>query len=62
MTSTHACTHAQLIIDGKNYGVQIFIVPIRDVKTHAVLPNLIIGDIGAKIGYNAKDNGYLVNL
>lgn len=34
-------------------------VQIRDVKTHKPLPGILVGDIGAKFGYNAKDNGYL---
>ena len=39
--------------------MQNFIVPIRDVKTHKPLPGILVGDIGAKFGYNSKDNGYL---
>lgn len=37
----------------------MFIVPIRDTKTHAPLPGISIGDIGPKLATNAKDNGYL---
>ena len=29
---------AQLIIDGKNYGLTPFIVQIRDMKTHEPMP------------------------
>lgn len=36
----------------------MFIVPIRDLKTHKPLEGIEVGDIGPKYGYNAKDNGY----
>lgn len=35
--ANHALAAAQLIIDGKNYGVQYFIVQIRDIETHVPL-------------------------
>lgn len=28
--ATHACVFAQLIINGKKYGINAFIVPLRD--------------------------------
>lgn len=34
-------------------------VPIRDMETHKLLPGCEAGDIGPKIGYSIKDNGYL---
>ena len=37
-----------------------FIVPIRDVKTLEPLPGIEAGDIGPKIGFLTKDNGYLL--
>lgn len=48
---THSCVMAQTIVDGNNYGVNSFMVPIRDPQTHRVLPNLEIGDIGPKFGF-----------
>jgi acyl-CoA oxidase len=57
--ATHCVTHANLIIGGKNHGIQTFIVPLRDTKTFEPLPGISVGDIGPKIGYNAKDNGYV---
>ena len=57
--ATHAIIHAQLITKGKNHGIQAFIVPIRDISTHKPLPGIEVGDIGPKIGFNYKDNGYL---
>ena len=56
---THACVFAQLIIKGKNHGVHAFVVPIRD-QNHKVFPGLEVGDVGPKIGFNTKDNGYLI--
>jgi acyl-CoA oxidase len=53
----HALVSAQLIIKGKKFGVHSFLVPIRD-KEHKVLPNVEVGDIGPKFGYQTKDNGY----
>ena len=50
---------ARLIIDDQDYGVQFFIVPIRDANTHEHLPGIEVGDMGPKIGYNSKDNGFL---
>lgn len=34
-------------------------VPIRDMETHKPLPGVTVGDIGPKLGYATKDNGYL---
>jgi acyl-CoA oxidase len=34
-------------------------VPIRDPETHRPLPGVTVGDIGPKLGYHNKDNGYL---
>ncbi|QIW97398.1 hypothetical protein AMS68_002916 [Peltaster fructicola] len=58
-TANHAIVMAQLIIKGKGYGPHPFIVQIRDLETHEPLPNIHIGDIGPKYGYNTMDNGYL---
>ena len=34
-------------------------MPIRDLKTHLPLNGCLIGDIGPKLGYNTKDNGFI---
>lgn len=34
-------------------------VPIRDMETHEPLPGVDVGDIGPKLGYSTKDNGFL---
>jgi acyl-CoA oxidase len=57
--ATHALVFAQMIVHGKNHGVHAFIVPIRDMKTLKPLPGIEAGDIGPKIGFDTKDNGYL---
>ena len=51
---------AQLYIDGKCYGVHAYIVPIRDKKTHKLLPGVLIGDCGPKNGNNQIDNGFML--
>lgn len=40
-------------------GVHAFIVPIRDMKTHQILPGIEIHDCGHKVGLNGVDNGAL---
>ena len=50
---------ARLIVGENDMGPHAFIVPIRDMKTHEPLPGIDVGDIGEKLGFNMKDNGYL---
>lgn len=57
--ANHAIVFAQLIIKTKKYGVHAFLVPIRD-KDHNPFPGIEVGEIGAKYGYNCKDNGYVI--
>jgi acyl-CoA oxidase len=56
--ATHALVYAQLIIDGKEYGVHSFMVQIRD-DTHKPLPGIEVGDLGPKLGDHANDTGYM---
>ena len=58
--ANHAIVMAQLVVEQRNYGPHAFLVPIRDVKTHGILPNVHIGDVGPKFGYNTMDNGFLL--
>ncbi|HNP78357.1 MAG: acyl-CoA dehydrogenase [Cyclobacteriaceae bacterium] len=51
-----ATTFAKLIIDGKDYGVSAFLVPLRD-STGNTLPGITIEDCGRKMGLNGVDNG-----
>ncbi|KAF7563659.1 hypothetical protein G7046_g474 [Stylonectria norvegica] len=58
--ANHAVVVAQLIINGKSYGPHPFVVQVRDLETHEPLPNVHVGDIGPKFGYNTMDNGFLL--
>jgi len=51
-----ATVFAKLIIEGKDYGVNAFIVPIRDQNMNPVI-GVEIGDCGLKMGLNGVDNG-----
>lgn len=57
--SNWALVFAQLIIRGVKHGVHGFLVQIRD-ENHNLLPGIEAGDIGPKIGFHSKDNGYLL--
>ncbi|KAG6614494.1 acyl-CoA dehydrogenase/oxidase [Phytophthora cinnamomi] len=57
-TANHAIVHARLFLDGKNVGVQAFLVQLRSLENHQPLPGIEVGDIGPKVGFNAIDNGY----
>jgi len=58
--STHAAVYARLLIESKDYGVHCFIVQLRDLKTYKHLRGVRTGDIGPKLGYHAKDNGWAI--
>lgn len=51
-----ATVFAKLIINGQDYGVNAFIVPLRDEKMQT-LKGITIGDCGHKMGLNGVDNG-----
>jgi len=58
-TGNHAMVIARLIDgEGKDRGVHNFLVPLRSMKDHTLLPGVVTGDLGPKIGYNNMDNGY----
>jgi len=56
--ATHVVLYAQLLIDGKEYGVNVFIMQIRD-ENHLPLPGIRLGDLGAKVGDNSNDTGFM---
>ncbi|KAL4713845.1 hypothetical protein ACJJTC_015499, partial [Scirpophaga incertulas] len=58
-TVNHCIVVAQLYIKGKNYGIQPFMVQLRDEETHMPLPGIKVGEIGAKLGCNTINNGFL---
>jgi len=51
-----ATVFAKLIIDGHDYGVNAFIVSLRDTNG-TTLNGITIGDCGHKMGLNGVDNG-----
>ena len=57
--ANHAVVFAQLRIDENKYGVCPFIVQIRDLETHMPCKGISCGDMGPKLGYSNKDNGWL---
>ncbi|KAG7387244.1 hypothetical protein PHYPSEUDO_014529 [Phytophthora pseudosyringae] len=56
-TATHAIVIARLLLDGKDRGVQSFVVQIRSLDDHKPMPGVQVRDIGPKLGFNAIDNG-----
>ncbi|KAF0975399.1 hypothetical protein FDP41_005393 [Naegleria fowleri] len=54
-----ATVFARLILKGKDYGVHAFLCPIRDQETGKLMPGVIAGDCGDKIGLHGIDNGFL---
>jgi acyl-CoA oxidase len=58
-TANHAMVIARLIDgDGADKGIHNFLVPLRSMKDHKLLPGVVTGDLGPKIGYNNMDNGF----
>lgn len=58
-TANHAMVIARLIDgNGNDKGIHNFLVPLRDMHSHKLLPGVTTGDIGPKIGYNNMDNGF----
>ncbi len=53
-----ATVFAKLIINDTDFGVNAFIVPLRDEKGN-VLPGITIKDCGRKLGLNGVDNGII---
>jgi len=51
-----ATVFAKLIIGGHDYGVNAFIVPLRN-ENNVILKGITIGDCGHKMGLNGVDNG-----
>ncbi|XP_061385814.1 probable peroxisomal acyl-coenzyme A oxidase 1 isoform X2 [Danaus plexippus] len=58
-TANYCILIAQLYTKGKCHGIHPFIVQLRDEETHVPLPGIKIGDIGAKLGLNEVNNGFL---
>ncbi|XP_063394821.1 probable peroxisomal acyl-coenzyme A oxidase 1 isoform X1 [Cydia fagiglandana] len=58
-TANYCIVVAQLYTKGQCHGIHSFIVQVRDEDTHVPLPGIKVGDIGAKLGLNSVDNGFL---
>lgn len=58
-SATHSTVFANLVVDGKRYGVKPFVVQLRDPETFTLMPGVNIGDCGTKMGRNAIDNGWI---
>mmetsp|Transcript_109874 Transcript_109874/g.309888 ORF Transcript_109874/g.309888 Transcript_109874/m.309888 type:complete len:725 (+) Transcript_109874:77-2251(+) len=60
-TGMYACTHgavyAQLIIDGRNFGVHGFMVQFRDDSGN-LMPGVEVGEMGPKINADNTNIGY----
>ncbi|EAZ63019.2 Acyl-coenzyme A oxidase 4 (Acyl-CoA oxidase 4) (AOX 4) [Scheffersomyces stipitis CBS 6054] len=57
-SATHCTVYARLIVKGEDYGVKTFVVPLRDSQ-HNLYPGVTVGDIGAKMGRDGIDNGWI---
>jgi acyl-CoA oxidase len=53
-----ATVFAKIIVEGKDYGVAAFVVPLRD-KSGKLKPGVTIKDCGRKLGLNGVDNGVI---
>lgn len=58
-SANHCILVAQLYTQGKCRGVFPFVVQIRDTETHKPLAGVRVGEIGAKLGLNSVNNGFL---
>ncbi|ODV78504.1 acyl-coenzyme A oxidase 4 [Suhomyces tanzawaensis NRRL Y-17324] len=57
-SATHCTVYARLKVKGEDYGVKTFVVPLRD-SNHDLNPGVTVGDIGAKMGRDGIDNGWI---
>jgi acyl-CoA oxidase len=53
-----ATVFAKIIVEGKDYGVGAFVVPLRE-KNGTMKPGVQIKDCGRKLGLNGVDNGVI---
>ncbi|XP_026319516.1 probable peroxisomal acyl-coenzyme A oxidase 1 [Hyposmocoma kahamanoa] len=58
-TANYCIVIAQLYTKGQCHGIHHFIIQVRDDETHEPLPGIKVGEIGAKLGLNAVNNGFL---
>lgn len=58
-TCSMLVTFAQLIVEGENHGVHVFLVPVREKGSHDIYEGVTIGDCGDKLGLQGIDNGWV---
>ncbi len=58
LTATYGVVMANLIISEKSYGMHPFLVHLRSLEDHTLLPGRRIIEMGCKLGAPAMDNGY----
>ncbi|XP_076086373.1 peroxisomal acyl-coenzyme A oxidase 1-like [Mytilus galloprovincialis] len=58
-TVNHCLVMAQLYTQGKCHGTHLFLVQVRSMEDHTIMPGLEIGDIGPKLGFDGVDNGFM---
>ncbi|KAH9255374.1 hypothetical protein BASA81_006493 [Batrachochytrium salamandrivorans] len=58
IVATHGAVFAQLITKGKEHGVHVFFVQLRD-ENHRFLPGVMAGDVGVKMGDNTIDTSWI---
>lgn len=58
-TVNHCLVMAQLYTQGKCHGTHLFLVQVRSMEDHSIMPGIEIGDIGPKFGFVGVDNGYM---
>ncbi|GAA5907744.1 hypothetical protein JCM6882_008961 [Rhodosporidiobolus microsporus] len=58
--ATHGVVQARLILGGKDYGPHLFLVQLRSLEDHALMPGVEAGDIGPKVNgaMACLDNGW----
>lgn len=60
IVANHAVVFARLLVDGEDFGVQPFMVQVRDLESHKPLPGIMVGDLGSKFGYASIDNSWII--
>lgn len=58
-TANMSIIAANLIVKGLDYGIHMFVVPIRNTNSHDLVPGVTILDNGDKLGLNGIDNGII---
>lgn len=59
LNANHVVVYAQVITKGKHVGVLPLFFQVRNMETHQLLPGVQAGDIGPKLGYSWKENGFM---